>query len=323
MMTHQDYKNLLVLSGYDELDEDTRLLLQSHLDACIECRKEKERLEKFRELATVHRPTVLSEEMLLQARRERRVSAALRNERGRSFESIFGGLFVSPLRSAVAGVVLLIVGLGVGFFAFRSSDHENRRMPLEFGLARISDDSPEPSAMRIQNLRFIRRDVKTGEVEVEFDAVAPISVKGNVDDENIQRILARALVSESNTGMRLRAASMISDPTSRRSDVDQNVKIALISALKYDENLGVRKEALAVLRNYLPDDDAMGAIVYVLNHEKNTGLRIAAINSLDMTKFSGRKPSQEILQGLKTAVASEENNYIRIRTQEALKEVQQ
>lgn len=322
-MTHQDYRNLLILSGYDELDEDARLLLQSHIDLCTECRAENERLQRFRALATAHRPAVVSEEMLLQARRERRTTAAMRIERRLSLGSIFDGLLASPLRASIAGCAVMIMGIGIGYFAFGPDQHMNGRLPSEFGRARVIDGSTGPAAMQVQNLRFVKRDAATGEVEVEFDAVAPFSVKGNVNDENIQRILARALVSETNTGMRLRAVSMISDPTSRRSDVDLSVKNALISALKYDGNLGVRNEALAVLRNYLPDEDAMKAIVYVLNHEKNTGLRIAAINSLDLRKFSGQKPSQEVLQALKTAVASEENNYIRIRAQETLREVQQ
>jgi hypothetical protein len=107
------------------------------------------------------------------------------------------------------------------------------------------------------------------------------------------------------------------------SGLDADVKSALISALLHDKNLGVRKEAINVLKNYLPDPVIVRAFLGVLANETNTGLKITAINSLDMSKYENQPMSREIVDMLKNKAQSDDNNYIRIRAKLALQEVQQ
>jgi hypothetical protein len=105
--------------------------------------------------------------------------------------------------------------------------------------------------------------------------------------------------------------------------LDADVKAALITALLHDRNLGVRKEALNVLSNYLPDPVIVRAFLSVLASEKNTGLKIKAINSLDLSKYENQPVNREILDMFKNKAQSDDNNYIRIRAKAALQEVQQ
>jgi hypothetical protein len=101
------------------------------------------------------------------------------------------------------------------------------------------------------------------------------------------------------------------------------VKTALITALLHDKNLGVRKEALNVLKNYLPDSVIVRAFLGVLANEKNTGLKITAINSLDLSKYENQPMNREILEMFRNKAQSDDNNYIRIKAKAALQEVQQ
>jgi hypothetical protein len=137
-------------------------------------------------------------------------------------------------------------------------------------------------------------------------------------------VLARALVSDQNAGVRLRAVNMIGTQKQTHTPVlDADVKTALITALLHDRNLGVRNEALNVLKNYLPDSIIVRAFLGVLANEKNTGLKITAINSLDLSKYGNQPMNREILDMFKNKAQSDDNNYIRIRAKLALQEVQQ
>jgi len=104
---------------------------------------------------------------------------------------------------------------------------------------------------------------------------------------------------------------------------DKEVKAALIATLKYDENRGVRKEAMKALEKFMPDTEVTAAFVYVLQHEKNTGMKIAAINSLNLSKYHGYEKDENLMEMLREKVHSDENNYIRLRAKAALQEARQ
>ena len=75
-------------------------------------------------------------------------------------------------------------------------------------------------------------------------AVTPMHVRGNINDGNEQKVLARALVNEENAGVRLQTVNAIASHAPEQKNLDPEVKTALISALKGDQNPGVRQEAL-------------------------------------------------------------------------------
>jgi hypothetical protein len=115
--------------------------------------------------------------------------------------------------------------------------------------------------------------------------------------------------------------STFSDQTKILPSTEKQVKSSLITVLKYDQNPGVRKEALKVLQKFPVDDDIVEAILYVLKNEKNTGMRIAAINFLDFSKLSGQSVDKDLLTMLKERMQSDDNNYIRLRGNAAFQEV--
>jgi hypothetical protein len=325
-MDHRTCTNWLILALYDELDADARALLDEHLASCSACREEQARLAAFHTTASKRRPVADVDRLLQDARRDRRIGWRLRDERRSPLRGILETLdtvLAPAVRLAAGGLFLLLAGFGAAWLLLRSGDSGRFVDPAGIVQASGSRGSMEQGEIQIQNVRFVVRDQKSGDVEVTFESVTPLRVRGNVNDERIQRVLARALVGEVNPGTRLRAVNMLADRTDSHSTVEAHVKQALISALKYDPNYSVRKEALSVLENYVPDPEVVQAILYVLAKEKNTGMKVAAINALDPKKLGTQTGSSDLVQGLRQAADNEENAYIRIRALAALKEVHQ
>jgi hypothetical protein len=271
-------------------------------------------------------PVSAEKSMLQDARRALRLRIHADLTRKSVWSKLNGAIddiLAPPLKVALSGVMILTIGILTGYFILRSSTEKS------LGLRQISSSASvmEAGESQITNVRFLDRDIQTGTIEFTFETVMPMHVRGNINDESVQKVLARALVSNQNTGIRLRAVNMIGTQTEQKQNgtpgLDTEVKSALITALLYDRNLGVRKEALTVLKHYLPDQTIVRAFLNVLANEKNTGLKIAAINSLDMTEYENQPVNREILEMFKQKAQSDDNNYIRIKAKAALQEVQQ
>jgi hypothetical protein len=325
-MKHTQYEEWLQLSLYHELSEQEQTVLDDHLKACERCRDEYLELKKIHKTLAHYRPIALSEPWLQDARRSLRVriqSDAEKKSLWTIFRPALDGLLAPPVRIALGGLAILAVGILMGSFIFTSSSEKN------FGLrqAAMRSSAMEAGESQITNIRFVDRNSQSGDVEFTFETVTPVHIRGNVNDENIQKVLARALVSDQNAGNRLRAVNMIGTQAEQKQTsapkLDAEVKTALLTALLHDRNLGVRREAITVLKNYLPDPMIVRAFLNVLANEKNTGLKITVINSLDLSKYENQPVNREILDMFKNKAQSDDNNYIRIKAKLALQEVQQ
>jgi anti-sigma factor RsiW len=321
-MKHKQFEEWLHLSLYHELSEQERVLLDNHLTTCEQCQRNLNELKKFHS-TLAHRQSVAAQESLLQdARRNLRLrihAGATQKSLWDEMKNVLDGILAPPVQVTLGGVAMIAIGILVGYFVFKA--------PSEKFLAIKQAAAMEAGESQIANIRFLDRDAQTGDVEFTFETITPVHIRGNVNEEHIQKVLARALVSDQNAGTRLRAVNMIGTQTGQRQNrvpgFDAEVKSALVTALLHDRNLGVRKEALSVLRNYLPDPVIVRAFLQVLANEKNTGLKIAAINSLDLSQYENQPVNREILEMFKNKAQSDDNNYIRIRAKTALQEIQQ
>jgi anti-sigma factor RsiW len=319
---HKQFEEWLQLALYDELNEQEKALLDNHLSSCERCRVELEKMKKFSSVIAQHKPVAVPESILQDARRNLRIRlqnrAADRSLFGRMKDAV-DNLLAPQWQVALGGITLLAAGILAGYFIFKSSP-ERSLLVRQAGLV-----SPVMQAgeSQIANVRFIDRNTQTGDVDFTFETITPVHIRGNVNDEDVQKVLARALVSNQNIGVRLRAVSMIGDQAEqkRTPELDKEIKAALISALLHDPNLGVRKEALQALQHYLPDSAIVRAFLTVLANDKSTALKVAAINLLDLSKYENQPISGDIQSMLKSKVQSDDNNYIRIRAKAALQEV--
>jgi anti-sigma factor RsiW len=328
-MKHEQFKEWLQLSTIDELKDDERALLDIHLGQCSACQVEFKELEKFHSIVGQIDSIAVSDTLLLEARQqlrtallERRLKKSLWKD---ALESIPEYVFREH-KIVFGGVAMAALGMFIGYVVFVPSriGEENivrqpRPVVQEATHMEGSKDSFTQDEARTSNLQFIDSDAGDGIIEFTFDAVTPMRVRGNVNDDRVQKVLARALTNEENAGVRLRTVSAIASRT--QSGTDPEVKAALISALKQDVNPGVRQEALRVLLRYPLDKEVKQALMYTLTHDKNSGIRIAAINGLASASMEGQAMDQDVLKLLKQKTESDNNNYVRRQARTVIQEV--
>jgi hypothetical protein len=321
-MKHDQYKELLHLTLYHELGEDEQKVLQEHMKTCSECQTEFAELEKLESVLSRGQRFEVSDALLDEARRELRV--VLRLERSkRPFWSEWlerFDLMTSPgLRVALGGVATLVVGLSLGYLIFAP--------PAGVGtlgtLSTVSRSNLQQSDTRVSNFHLHQQAAEGGEVEFSFDMVTPIRMRGNINDNAVQRIMAQALVNDQNPGARILTASALASHVESSKAHDKEIKTALIQALRSDPNIGVRKEALKAMQNLPLDQEIKDVLLYVLKYEANPSMRIDVINYLEKPVLSGRPVDQDILNGLKDRMQSDNNNYIRLRARNVYEEVNQ
>ncbi|HEX9613920.1 MAG TPA: HEAT repeat domain-containing protein [Bacteroidota bacterium] len=323
-MDHEQYKEWIQLLVYDELKSDEQASLDQHMAGCTECRAELQELRNLKALLSKAPGFHVSDSLLEEARQELR--AALRIERSRIslWDRITGRLddLFSPLgKVALSGVAMLTVGFLAGYLVFSSA-------PAGNALQAVSDDTEvERGEARITNVRFDDSDPADGEIEFTFEAVSPVRIKGNPNDAAVQSVLMKALMTEENPGVRLRTVSAITSQIqiggNVPSDADNDVKRALVDAMKFDPNPGVRKEAMQALKRFPFDDAIKDGLLYVLSHDKSEGLRVEAINSLGTARDQIKASDEKLLETLQRRMETDNNRYVRQQARAVLQEVRQ
>ncbi len=164
------------------------------------------------------------------------------------FTNVIADALAPQYQIALGAAATIAVGFFfLGYIAFKSPPSSEHELQLPVQNASQASLSPKEEG-QITNVKFIDSGLNSDEVEFTFDAVMPVHMKGSVNDPKIQQVLAHALLNEQNPGTRLRSVNAIASQQS--FTVDNDVKKALIMALKSDENPGVKKEAMKVLQKF-------------------------------------------------------------------------
>jgi HEAT repeat protein len=150
----------------------------------------------------------------------------------------------------------------------------------------------------------------SGGVQIAVDETRRRLVSGRLDDQKIQRLLLAAMRDETNPGVRVESMEILKN----RSD-SREVRAALLQALLHDQNPGVRLTALEGLKRFGTDAEIRKTLARVLLTDDNPGMRIQAIDVLTAQR------DDSIVGMLQTLVRKEDNNYVRMRIQNALREM--
>ena len=322
-MNHKKYRELLHLSFASELGDEEQRVLAAHLEMCERCREERRELENLHGILGLPGTSVPpGDELLQEARRELRVSLRMERSRRSLWDRVLEWMDATtspPLRLAVGGAAILLVGMGISYLLF-SPSVQTGRVNEAPSLAAVATERGET---RVTNLHFISQDPAKEQVDFTFDMVTPIHVQGSTNDLAVQKVLAQALLNDQNPGARLKTVSALASQVEQSKLPDREIKAALIQALKTDVNVGVRKEALATLEKLPLDQDIKQAFLYVLKHETNPAMRIEVINYLEKPVLEGQWTGKDILDVLREKMQSDDNNYIRNRARNVLQEVRQ
>ena len=319
-LSHEQWEEWLELSRYGELSDADQRQLDDHLETCDRCRAYRARLEDFRLVMEDAAPPRPGEADLREARGNLWSAATLSRPDPSSakewIDRFLDGLqrltFTAypSWRSVLGGALLLFVGLVAGYYlAFQGGRALGFTAPGMGQTDLLTNDD-----VAISNVRFVDSDVPDGTLGLRFEAVRPVQIIGPVDDPEIQRVLTFAVLNEQNPGVRLRAVNAVS--ASERLHSDNEIRDALVTALKTDSNAGVRGEAFNALSRYPFDEEIRAAMIHTLVFDENPALRINAINRLqDQVPASFDEQLESVLR---TRMVLDENAYIRTKARTVL-----
>ncbi len=315
-MNHEKYKQWMVLEHYKELSDKEKAELNSHLKECEPCMQEFELLKN--DLKKIPNAFyVKNEEQILNDARNslRRIiieenSKPAHKNKSKNLLSFF----VLPKSGfAFGGAALFLLGF---LFSFLILKNQNEN-PLQTKSNARNISYLNQEGMRLNNINFTYTNPNTGEIQVSFEAVKPVTVKGNIKDKNIQNILKYSMLEDKNPGTRLNTINLIKNDKS--TQFDDEVKQAIITVVKYDQNPGVRMEALKFLSSLQLDKEVKQALLFVLMNDKNSAMRIGAINKLAEAVNKGLLLQNDLKQ-LRKKLYTDKNNYVKLTVQKVLEE---
>jgi len=316
-MQHNEYKKLIQLSFYGELSLKEQDDLNEHMKSCMECREELENQKNLLALLSENKRAKVNDEILSSARYQLR--GALRMEKDKlsiadKFLSKLSGLFSTPPRLAFSFATVMLIGILIGsLFLGKKDVTEIITTTGNSDITELPGDD-----VKISNLSFIDSDPSDGEVEFTFEAVKPVYVKGKINDPKIQSILTYSMLNESNPGSRLNSINAMY--TEQPLSFDKDVKDAIITVVMTDENPGIRREALKLMKKIPYDEEIKQAYLFVLTSDSSSGLRIEALNALIEESKKGNRFSDSELDLLKQNYERDDNNYIKLKTRTILQE---
>ncbi len=312
---HKKFKELLILYSYNELDKKEKYEIEKHLLECKSCKTELEELMKIHSLVKLSYDSKLDENTILESRQDL-FSSIRNNKRNRRwYHSLEDILFIPQsrgLRLAYTFTILAILFIPAYFLLINKGSEANKN---DFNNKLIVQGESQISNLRIEN-----NDNKNGEIEISYTQVTPVKIKGDVNDIKIQEFLAHSLLSNENPGMRLRTVDAI--VSEKKTKTSKILKDALIQAMQYDKNPGVRKEAMNALCSIPFDDEIRDALIYVLKNDQNSGLRIMAINCLGEKNDIKKLSEPNTINTLKEKMQQDENSYIKLKAKTILTKIE-
>jgi hypothetical protein len=299
----------IALLAYGELPDDQCHMLEGHLGACKRCQEELAAVQALQQAMALAPSEEPSANLLAQARL--RLEEALENMPRASWltriqESMFRGVAMLG-RAPVAASALLVLGLGsgaIGGYRFAAHGHTGVGM-----LPAI--DGPA----RIVNVSSIVREPNTENVEIHFNRLVPETTHGSLDDLQIRKLLLLGAESQVNPVVAQKSVSLLADEClAGHQCADGPIRNALLVALRYDKDAGVRLKALDGLKPYVAEDMRVrDAVLESLMDDSDAGVRSQAIDLLQPVEADS-----SVRQVLHTVASEDDNPHIRTVSQKVL-----
>jgi HEAT repeats/Putative zinc-finger len=291
----------LALYLYGELSPEDEERLEVHVHGCEACRKEldtQKRLHRALDLRRTEMPPELladcRTDLMREIYRARAAEPVARKSWRNTLAAFWAGL--GAMRQPVGALALVTLG----FFAARFT----ARTPSG------SNGSQLPPEMVVSTIRSVQPDPVSGRILISLDETRRRTMTGNVEDRNIQRLLLAAARDEANPGLRVDSIDLL------KAHIDSaEVRRALLAALQHDPNSGVRLKALEGLRSMTADADTRRVLAGALLNDDNPGVRVQAIDMLMQER------DESLVGVLQNVVRNEQNNYVRLKCQSALQDM--
>ena len=283
----KDIAPLLVFYVCDEVSDKERRQIEAHLASCISCSaqiaEEREFQEAFAAGAQPADELDAAGVLLAQCRSELAeklddLSAPPVQEHWRPFGWLRRGM---ALRPGWSGALLVVFGavLGTQLVPWvQSLDPGNTNGMAVNVMAGQKLTNDQLSKMVVGGINYSpASDSAPGTVRLQLRAEQPMVLSGNVDDSDMRRVLTYVL----ENGDRFDAGVRLDCLDALKGGIgDQQVRSALMTAARQDQNPAVRMKALESLRDAAADDGVRQVLLEALEHDGNPGVRVEAVNLL-------------------------------------------
>jgi hypothetical protein len=311
----------IVLAAYGELSDEQIHELDRHLTSCNECCDEREQLQALKTLAAVH--PVAEPSANLVARSRMRLEEALDAIPPKRWYERFGermlNNFARLQAAPAAASLLLVVGMGAGSlggyeFAQAHTAHIAGRAAQVATAVTQLPASPSDVA----NVSSIVQQPNSEEVEVHYNEVVPRQIEGSLDDPAIRQLLMMASEDGTSPGIRDDSVGLLAaECRAGHSCNAAGIRDALMVALRYDKNGGVREKALKGLEPYVAQDVRVrDAVLEALLNDSDPRIRSEAITLLEPVEAD-----TTVRQVLSTVATSDQNPQIRNVSRQVLRRV--
>jgi hypothetical protein len=318
----------IVAAVYGELPDEQIHELDRHRAECAACEGEREQMLALKVLADAY--PVMEPDANLVARSRLRLEEALDALPPRRWYELLGqrilNNFASLQAAPVAACLLLIAGLGagcVGGYEFA----QNRASRAAF--TTVAGTQPQAvrtavgaqlqaTAAEIANISSIVRQPNSEMVEVRYNQLVPQQITGSLDDPGIRQLLMLASQNSASAGVRDDSVGLLAaECRAGHSCQPAGIRDALMVALRYDKNAGVRQKALEGLEPYVAEDVRVrNAVLEALLNDSDPRIRTSAINILEPVEGD-----TSVRQVLYTVSTSDESPQIRTVSRQVLDRV--
>jgi len=293
-MTPAEFKNactqvapLLVFYACGELDENEQKLVQEHLALCATCSaqlSEEKNLQSLFASLPQEADKLDSASVLLSQCRSELAETLDDLVRPPVLEKtpVFGAFRRwMALRPAWSGAVLVAIGLLAGvqasqwYLARHTVDPLDEAVNVRPG-PHLSDD--QLSKIAVAGIIFSPSVGSAAQnVRVHLNAEQPVEITGSLDDSDVRRVVTYVVKGGDrfDPGLRLDCLEALKSRSG-----DSEVRDALLTAARKDQNPAVRLKALEALRDSASEDEVRAALFDALKHDSNPGVRVEAVNLL-------------------------------------------
>jgi hypothetical protein len=227
--------------------------------------------------------------------------------------------FASLQAAPLAACLLLLVGAGAGGLG---GYHIAQSHAAQFGATAQPPKNALPAPendVEVANISSIVREPNSEQVVVRYNRLVPTEAKGSLDDHDIRQLLMLASDNSNPAGVRgdsveLLAAECRAGHACRGAG---GIRDALMVALRYDRDQGVRLKALQGLQPYVAEDVRVrDAVLESLLNDSDPRIRTTAINILEPVDTD-----TSVRQVLHTVANSDQNPHIRLVSRQVLSHV--
>jgi hypothetical protein len=307
----------IVMAAYGELPDDAAHELDRHLAVCPECHKEREQLRALKLLADAY--PVQEPDPNLVARSRLRLQDALDALPPKTwlerFAQRLGNNFASLQAAPIAAGLLVLIGAGAGALGGYHVAQSRAVQNIALSESPTTVASAPASPVEVANVSSIVRQPDSERVEVRFNKLVPAEIKGTLDDPAIRQLLMLASANPSSDNVHDNSVELLAaECRAGHGCKGAGIRDALLVALRYDRNAGVRLKALEGLEPYVSEDIGVrDAVLETLLYDADPQIRTAAINILEPVDAD-----TSVRQVLHTVAHSDRNPQIRLVSRQVL-----